>query len=229
MDRNRDGLDEGGDGNDASCGRRLLVLARHGQSEGNRDNIFTGWRDLPLTQQGMDEARQAGLHLKNLDIRVDAAFSSELIRASDSCELMLDYMKQGSVAVRRNAALNERDYGDLTGLDKDKARSRFGTEQVHVWRRAYAVAPPNGESLRDTIARVLPFYVREILPAVMRGNATLVVAHGNSLRALMFVLEGFSTEEITKVELGTAEMRIYRLREDTQAKLERRWAVGNTQ
>lgn len=205
--------------------RHVLVLARHGQSEGNRDNVFTGWRDLPLTDRGREESRQAALHLQSLGIAFDAAFSSELSRAADSCALMLEAIGQ-SLPIRQNRALNERDYGDLTGLNKDEARSRFGDEQVHVWRRSYSDAPPNGESLRDTIARVLPFYVRGILPTVMARHAVLVVAHGNSLRALMFALEGLSTDEITKVELGTAEMRFYRIDEYAHARLDGRWSVG---
>ncbi|QND72794.1 2,3-bisphosphoglycerate-dependent phosphoglycerate mutase [Tardiphaga robiniae] len=205
--------------------RRLLVLARHGQSEGNRDNVFTGWRDLPLTERGRNEARKAGEHLRTLGIAFDGAFASELTRAFTSCALMLDTMGQ-SVSVRRDRALNERDYGDLTGLNKDEARRRFGEEQVHSWRRSYAMPPPNGESLRDTVARVLPFYVREVLPVVMNSRAVLVVVHGNSLRALMFALEGLSTEEITKVELGTAEMRIYRIDERARARFKGRWSVS---
>lgn len=205
--------------------RNLLVLARHGQSEGNRDNIFTGWRDLPLTDQGKDEAGQAAAHLRSLGIVFDGAFASELSRASKSCALMLDTMGQ-AVSIRKDRALNERDYGDLTGLNKDEARRRFGEKQVHSWRRSYAVVPPNGESLRDTVARVLPFYLREILPTVMSSQAVLVVAHGNSLRALMFALEGLSTDEITEVELGTAEMRAYCIDECARAKLDGRWSIS---
>ena len=194
---------------------RVLVLARHGQSEGNQRNIFTGWRDLPLTRQGEEEARHAGRRLLNMNIAFSAAFTSNLSRASVSCSLMLTEMDHGSVSVEANAALNERDYGDLTGLNKDEARERFGADQVHDWRRSYAVAPPNGESLRDTIARVLPYYIGHILPAVMRNRAVLVVAHGNSLRALILALESLSADEIPTVELQTGEMRLYALRKDT--------------
>lgn len=194
---------------------RLLVLARHGQSEGNQNNIFTGWRDLPLTSRGEIEARSAGLRLLNMGIAFDAAFSSKLSRASVSCKLILSEMAQGTVLVQADAALNERDYGDLTGLNKDDARERFGADKVHEWRRSYAVAPPNGESLRDTIARVLPYYIGHILPAIMRNRAVLVVAHGNSLRALILAIQSLSADEISTVELQTGEMRLYALRKDT--------------
>lgn len=204
---------------------RVLILARHGQSEGNQRNIFTGWRDLPLTAAGRTEASRAGQHLRELGIQCDEAFASSLERAFESASLMLAHAQQGGLAIQRDLALMERDYGDLTGLDKDQARQRFGCELVQQWRRSYAIAPPNGESLRDTIARVLPFYIRTILPAVMRSRAVLVVAHGNSLRALIFALEGLSPDEIPLVELGTAEMRVYRLAADTTPTLEHRWAV----
>jgi 2,3-bisphosphoglycerate-dependent phosphoglycerate mutase len=203
----------------------LLVLARHGQSEGNQDNIFTGWRDLPLTARGAEEARLAGRRLLDMGVVVDAAFASNLSRASASCARMLQAMGQATLPIERDLALNERDYGDLTGLNKDQARRQFGDEQVHRWRRSYAEAPPNGESLRDTIARVLPFYINTILPATMRGRATLVVAHGNSLRSLIFALEGLSTEEIVRTELGTAEMRFYRIDHHAFATLTDRWAI----
>jgi 2,3-bisphosphoglycerate-dependent phosphoglycerate mutase len=208
-----------------SVGPHLLVLVRHGQSEGNRLNIFTGWQDLPLSARGGKEARLAGRHLLDKGIVFDTAFASTLSRASGSCSLMLEAMGQDNIPIEQNIALNERDYGDLTGLNKDEARRQFGDEQVRQWRRSYAAAPPNGESLRDTIARVLPFYIRSILPAAMRGRATLVVAHGNSLRSLIFALEESSTETIVRTELGTAEMRFYRIDDDAVAKLEGRWTV----
>lgn len=204
---------------------RLLILARHGQSEGNQRNIFTGWQDLPLTALGRAEAAKAGEHLRELGIGCDAAFASTLSRASESASLMLAQEQQSGLAIQRASALMERDYGDLTGLNKDQARQRFGAELVQQWRRSYAIAPPNGESLRDTIARVLPFYLRTILPAVMRSRGVLVAAHGNSLRALIFALEGLSPDEIPLVELGTAEIRLYQLAADTTATLEHTWAV----
>jgi 2,3-bisphosphoglycerate-dependent phosphoglycerate mutase len=198
---------------------RLLVIARHGQSEGNQKNVFTGWRDLPLTPLGVDEARAVGRRLAELNIRFDAAFSSVLTRASRTCELILSELGQATLPVVRNAALNERDYGALTGLNKDQARERWGDEQVKLWRRSYATAPPEGESLRDTIARVLPFFVREVLPTVMNSNATLLVAHGNSCRALLMALEDFTPETIPFVEFVTGEMRFYRFQDDARAKL----------
>lgn len=194
---------------------RLLVLVRHGQSEGNRDNVFTGWRDLPLTALGEKEARVAGSRLAARGIRFDVAYTSGLVRAERSCSLMLVEMGQGDTPICRSEALNERDYGDLTGLDKDQARRRWGADQVHAWRRSYFTAPPNGESLRDTVARVLPYYVSDVLPSVMRGQASLVVAHGNSLRALILGLERQTAETIPSVELRTGEMRLYILGEDT--------------
>lgn len=207
------------------AGPRLLVLARHGQSDGNRRNIFTGWQDLPLTELGRSEARAAGERLLHTGVVFDAAFTSELSRASSSCSLMLDAMKLGSVPVQSDVALNERDYGDLTGLNKDDARERFGAEQVQVWRRSYAVTPPNGESLRDTISRVLPYYIRHVLPAVMRSRGVLVVAHGNSLRALILGLEGLSPETIPLVELETGEMRFYLLGEDAAVRSHGSWTA----
>jgi 2,3-bisphosphoglycerate-dependent phosphoglycerate mutase len=199
--------------------RRLLVIARHGQSEGNQRNVFTGWRDLPLTPLGVDEARAVGRSLAGSDVRFDAAFSSALDRAFRSCELILDELGRSDLPIIRSAALNERDYGALTGLDKNQARERWGDEQVKLWRRSYATAPPEGESLRDTIARVLPFYVREVLPTVMNSDATLLVAHGNSCRALLMALEDFTPETIPFVEFATGETRIYRFGEDARTTL----------
>ncbi|CAN5507789.1 2,3-bisphosphoglycerate-dependent phosphoglycerate mutase [soil metagenome] len=209
-------------------GPRLLVLARHGQSEGNSMNIFTGWRDMPLTAQGKGEALRAGERLMEMGVTFDRAFSSKLTRASTSCRLMLDRMDLGNVTVEEEAALNERDYGELTGLNKDLARERFGAEQVKTWRRSYATAPPNGESLRDTAARVLPYYISRILPAVMKSRAVLVVAHGNSLRALILVLEKHSAATIPLVELATGELRTYLLGEDTAVNAQASWMVPVT-
>src|ERR1700726_463787 len=181
---------------------RLLVLVRHGQSEWNLKNLFTGWRDVDLTEKGVTEARDAARKLKAQDIRFDVAFTSALKRAQRTLDIMLDEMGQKNIPVFKDQALNERDYGDLSGLNKDDARKRWGEEQVHVWRRSYDVAPPGGESLKDTAARVLPYYIQEILPRVMRGERVLVSAHGNSLRALVMVLDRLSPEGIIKRELG---------------------------
>jgi 2,3-bisphosphoglycerate-dependent phosphoglycerate mutase len=194
---------------------RLLVLVRHGQSEWNLQNLFTGWRDVDLTDKGISEAHAAGRQLKALGLRFDIAFTSALTRAQRTLDLMLDELGQRSIPVLRDQALNERDYGDLSGLNKDDARRKWGEEQVHIWRRSYDVAPPGGESLKDTAARVLPYYLQEILPRVLRGERVLVSAHGNSLRALIMVLDHLSPEEIVKRELATGVPLIYRLNADS--------------
>jgi 2,3-bisphosphoglycerate-dependent phosphoglycerate mutase len=199
----------------ASMGDRLLVLVRHGQSEWNLKNLFTGWKDPDLTEIGVAEARQAGRKLKAQGFTFDLAFTSVLIRAQHTLDLILAELGQAAIPVRKDLALNERDYGDLSGLNKDDARKKWGEEQVHIWRRSYDVAPPGGESLKDTLARTLPYYVQEIQPCVLRGERTLVVAHGNSLRALIMVLEKLSPEGILKRELATGVPIIYRLNADS--------------
>jgi 2,3-bisphosphoglycerate-dependent phosphoglycerate mutase len=194
---------------------RLLVLVRHGQSEWNLQNLFTGWRDVDLTDKGVAEARAAGRQLKALGLRFDIAYTSALKRAQRTMDLMLEELGQGDIPVIRDQALNERDYGDLSGLNKDDARERWGEEQVHVWRRSYDVAPPGGESLKDTAARALPYYIQEIQPRVLRGEHVLVSAHGNSLRALVMVLDRLSPQEIVKREIATGVPLIYRLNADS--------------
>ena len=194
---------------------RLLVLVRHGQSEWNLKNLFTGWRDVDLTDKGVAEAQAAGRQLEALGLRFDVAYTSALVRAQRTMDLMLDELGQRSLPVIRDQALNERDYGDLSGLNKDDARKRWGEEQVHIWRRSYDVAPPGGESLKDTAARVLPYYIQDILPRVLRGERVLVSAHGNSLRALVMVLDHLSPQEIVKREIATGVPLIYRLNPDS--------------
>jgi len=194
---------------------RLLVLVRHGQSEWNLKNLFTGWRDVNLTAQGIAEARTAGKKLKAQGIRFDVAFTSALVRAQRTLDLVLEEMEQTNIPVLKDQALNERDYGDLVGLNKDDARKKWGEEQVLKWRRSYDIAPPGGESLKDTVARALPYFVQEILPRVLRGEKTLVSAHGNSLRALVMVLEKLSPEAIVKRELATGAPILYRLNADS--------------
>jgi 2,3-bisphosphoglycerate-dependent phosphoglycerate mutase len=194
---------------------RLLVLVRHGQSDWNLKNLFTGWRDVDLTEKGVAEAREAGRKLKAQGIKFDVAFTSALKRAQRTLDLMLTELGQTAIPVFRDQALNERDYGDLVGLNKDDARKKWGDEQVHVWRRSYDVAPPGGESLRDTAARVLPYYIREMLPRVLRGDRVLVSAHGNSLRALVMVLDKHTPETITELNLDTGVPMIYRLNADS--------------
>ena len=194
---------------------RLLVLVRHGQSDWNLKNLFTGWRDVDLTEKGVAEAHEAGRKLKAQGIKFDVAFTSALKRAQRTLDLMLGELGQAAIPVFKNQALNERDYGDLVGLNKDDARKKWGEEQVHIWRRSYDVAPPGGESLRDTAARVLPYYITEILPRVLRGERVLVSAHGNSLRALVMVLDKHTPESITKLNLDTGVPMIYRLNTDS--------------
>ncbi|HEY0218668.1 MAG TPA: 2,3-bisphosphoglycerate-dependent phosphoglycerate mutase [Afipia sp.] len=194
---------------------RLLVLVRHGQSEWNLKNLFTGWKDPGLTDKGIAEAHEAGRKLKAEGLSFDVAFTSQLVRAQTTLDLALKELDQTNIPVTKNLALNERDYGDLSGLNKDDARKKWGEEQVHVWRRSYDVPPPGGESLKDTLARTLPYYVQEILPGVLRGQRTLVAAHGNSLRALIMVLEKLSPEAIIARELATGVPIIYRLKADS--------------
>ena len=194
---------------------RLLVLVRHGQSEWNLKNLFTGWRDVDLTEQGVSEAREAGRKLKAQGLTFDVAYTSALKRAQRTLDLMLEEMGQTGLPITRHLALNERDYGDLSGLNKDDARAKWGEEQVLIWRRSYDVPPPGGESLRDTVARTLPYYVTHILPQVLQGKRVLVAAHGNSLRALIMVLEKLTPEQILKRELATGAPVIYRLNADS--------------
>ncbi|MHB2209397.1 2,3-bisphosphoglycerate-dependent phosphoglycerate mutase [Methylobacterium sp. CM6257] len=194
---------------------RLLVLARHGQSEWNRQNLFTGWRDPDITERGVAEARAAGRALKRDGYAFDVAFTSDLLRAQRTCALILEEMGLPHIEVIRDRALNERDYGDLSGLNKDDARARWGDEQVRIWRRSYDVRPPGGESLKDTAARVLPFYIESILPRVMAGERVLVAAHGNSLRTLVMVLDRLDSDRVAGLEIATGVPLVYRLNADT--------------
>jgi 2,3-bisphosphoglycerate-dependent phosphoglycerate mutase len=194
---------------------RRLVLVRHGQSEGNLKNIFTGWTDLDLTEHGIAEARAVGTRLKSMGLSFDVAFTSSLQRAWKTCMIVLGMTGASHVQEFRSPALNERDYGALTGLNKDAARARWGEAQVQLWRRSYDVPPPEGESLKDTSARVLPYFLQDILPRVMRGESTLLVAHGNSLRSLIMVLDKLSPEAVPSVELGTGDIQLYQLAPDT--------------
>ncbi len=189
----------------------LLVLVRHGQSEWNLKNLFTGWKNPDLTEQGIAEARAAGRKLKEKGLVFDLAFTSDLIRAQRTLDLILEELGQTNLPIVRDAALRERDYGELTGLNKDDARARWGAEQVHVWRRSFDVPPPGGESLKMTAERVLPYFEAEILPRVVAGERVLVAAHGNSLRALIMQLETLSGEEIAARELATGAPIVYRL------------------
>jgi len=186
-----------------------LVLVRHGQSEWNAKNFFTGWRDPDLTEKGVEEAAEAGKTLKQAGYNFDVAFTSDLQRAQKTCALILDALESGGLDIIRDQALNERDYGDLAGLNKDDAREKWGDEQVHKWRRSYDIPPPGGESLKDTADRVLPYYQASIKPRLLNGETVLVAAHGNSLRALVMMLENLSQEEILTKEISTGEPIIY--------------------
>lgn len=189
----------------------LLVLVRHGQSEWNEKNLFTGWRDPGLTELGKEEARAAGRAIKEKGLTFDVAFTSVLSRAQDTNRLILEEIGQPDLKVIENQALNERDYGDLSGLNKDDAREKWGEEQVHIWRRSYDIPPPGGESLKMTAERVLPYYEKEILPRVLKGERVLVAAHGNSLRALVMQLDKLSQEKVIALNIGTGAPIVYEL------------------
>lgn len=194
----------------------LLVFVRHGQSEWNLKNLFTGWKDPDLTEKGIAEARTAGKRLKAEGLSFDIAYTSVLTRAQHTLTLILDELSQKGLKTIKEQALNERDYGELTGLNKDDARKKWGEEQVHLWRRSFDVAPPGGESLKDTLARALPYYVSHILPDVLSGKRVLVAAHGNSLRALIMAIEGLSREQILKRELATGVPIVYHLGDNSR-------------
>jgi 2,3-bisphosphoglycerate-dependent phosphoglycerate mutase len=194
--------------------RNVLVLVRHGQSEWNRLNLFTGWRDPDLTDRGVIEARWAGRLIKTQDVQFDRAFTSGLKRAQNTLDIILSEINQGAVPITRDVALNERDYGDLSGLNKDEARKKWGDDQIKLWRRSYDIPPPGGESLKDTAARVLPYYETNIWPLLQAGKNVIVTAHGNSLRALIMRLEQLTGEEILQRELATAAPIVYRLTPD---------------
>lgn len=193
---------------------RLLVLVRHGQSEWNLKNLFTGWKNPDLSEKGIQEAKNAGAQLRDLKLQFDMVYTSALRRAQHTAEIILEELDQNGLETVKDQALNERDYGDLTGMNKDEARAQFGEDQVHIWRRSYDVPPPGGESLKMTAERVLPYYRAEILPKVLDGKRILVAAHGNSLRSLIMDLEKLSPEEILKRELATGVPVVYRLDED---------------
>jgi 2,3-bisphosphoglycerate-dependent phosphoglycerate mutase len=190
---------------------RTLALVRHGQSEWNEKNLFTGWRDVELTDLGREEARRAGKILAQAGTRFDVAFTSALKRAQHTLAIILAELGQEDIEIVADQALNERDYGDLSGLNKDDARARWGEEQVHVWRRSFDVPPPGGESLKMTAERVLPYYNSTIVPRLAAGGNVLVAAHGNSLRALIMSLEGLSGEAIVARELATGVPIVYAL------------------
>ena len=186
-----------------------LVLVRHGQSEWNAKNLFTGWKDPKLTDLGIQEAIKAGDLLETRNLKFDLMFTSDLFRAQETGRLILEQMNQTGIQVIEDQSLNERNYGDLAGLNKDEAREKWGEEQVHIWRRSFDVPPPGGESLKNTADRVLPYFELEIIPKVKEGLNILVAAHGNSLRALVMELEKISSEEIVKLEIATGDPLTY--------------------
>ncbi|MGV1837385.1 2,3-bisphosphoglycerate-dependent phosphoglycerate mutase [Rhizobium rhizogenes] len=192
-----------------------LVLVRHGQSDWNLKNLFTGWKDPDLTALGVEEAKTGGKALADYGVKYDIAFTSVLTRAQHTLKIILDEVGQPGLETIKDQALNERDYGDLSGLNKDDARAKWGEEQVHIWRRSYDVPPPGGESLRDTGARVWPYYLTEILPRVLAGQKVLVAAHGNSLRSLVMVLDRLTKEQILALNLATGVPMVYKLNADS--------------
>ena len=189
--------------------QNFLVLVRHGQSEWNAKNLFTGWKNPGLTSDGKKEAINAGSLIKERNIQFSMMFTSALKRAQITGQIILDGIEQTNIEVVKDEALNERDYGDLSGLNKDDARKEWGEEQVHIWRRSFDVPPPGGESLKDTAERVLPFFNISILPKIIEGKNILVAAHGNSLRSLVMQLDNLSKEEVISLEIPTGAPIIY--------------------
>ena len=186
-----------------------LILIRHGQSEWNELNLFTGWKNPGLTKKGEKEATDAGKLLREKGIIFDIAFTSALKRAQDTLTIILKEIDQTSLKIIKDQSLNERDYGDLSGLNKDEARKKWGEDKVHQWRRSFDIPPPRGESLRNTADRVLPYYESNIVPRINEGLNILITAHGNSLRSLVMHLDNISSEDIVKLEIGTGVPLIY--------------------
>ena len=191
-----------------------LVLVRHGQSEWNEKNLFTGWKDPQLTQKGIEEAIKAGNELKKMGYRFDKMFTSDLFRAQETGRIILEQMGTPLIPTISDQCLNERNYGDLAGLNKDEARKKWGNDQVHEWRRSFDIPPPGGESLKDTAERVLPYFENYIIPDLQKGLNVLIAAHGNSLRALVMNLEKIHSEEIVKLEIATGIPLIYKFDKD---------------
>ncbi len=186
-----------------------LILLRHGESQWNLENRFTGWVDVPLSKKGELEASRAAELLKNLPI--DKVYTSVLKRAVDTTNVVLQARERCSIQPIKNAALNERCYGDLQGLNKAETAAKYGAEQVQLWRRSFRVRPPNGESLEDTAARTLPYYRNVILPDLMLGRNVLIVAHGNSLRALVMMLDNLTEEQVMGLNIPTGIPLVYEL------------------
>ena len=188
-----------------------LVLVRHGQSEWNEKNLFTGWKDPGLTAKGVEEAKSAGIQLRAEGFQFDVMFTSDLHRAQKTGEIILKELGATNLPVVKNQALNERDYGDLSGLNKDEAREKWGDEQVHIWRRSFDSPPPGGESLKGTAERVLPYFKKEILPQLLEGENILIAAHGNSLRSLVMELDQLTKEQVVKLEIATGDPIYYEI------------------
>ena len=186
-----------------------LALVRHGQSIWNLQNRFTGWIDVPLSPQGEEEAHAAARQLKNTSIKFDQAYTSSLMRAQQTLDILLSDLNQTSIPVLKDAAINERHYGDLQGMDKDEMRKKYGPAQVQLWRRSYDVRPPNGECLADTAARALPFYQRNIIPNLKAGKNVLIAAHGNSLRAIVMHLDKLTPAQVVALEIPTGTSYVY--------------------
>lgn len=195
-----------------------LVLVRHGQSQWNEKNLFTGWKDPDLTEKGEKEAIEAGLALKESGYKFDIMFTSVLLRAKRTGKLILEKMGQEDLKTFENEALNERNYGDLVGLNKDDARKKWGEDQIHKWRRSFDIAPPGGESLKMTAERVLPYFEETILPLLKEKSEILVAAHGNSLRALVMQLDKLNSDEVVKLEIPTGMPICYSINEHGQVK-----------
>ncbi len=197
----------------------FLVLVRHGQSEWNEKNLFTGWKNPTLTEQGVEEARKAGSKIKSINLDFDLHFTSELLRAQITGEIIQREIDQ-QIKTIKNIALNERDYGDLSGLNKDEARKKWGEKQVHLWRRSYDTPPPGGESLKDTSDRVIPYFKKTIKPELEMKKNILITAHGNSLRALIKNIEDITATDIVKLEIATGEPIIYSFSDNKFKKLD---------
>jgi len=191
-----------------------LALVRHGQSQWNLENRFTGWVDVPLTEAGRDEARRAGKALAATGIHFTKAYTSDLVRAQETLDIILRELGQTELPIVKNQALNERHYGDLQGKNKQETAEKYGAEQVHIWRRSYDVAPPGGESLKDTAARTLPYFESKILSDLRAGETILVAAHGNSLRSIVMHLDQLSREQVLALEIGTGVPIVYQLDDD---------------
>lgn len=188
-----------------------LVLVRHGQSIWNEKNLFTGWKDIGLTKKGINEAESVGEQIKRIGTKFEAMYTSSLVRAQKTGEIILECISQKEIEIISDQSLNERNYGELTGLNKDQAKKDFGESQVQIWRRSYDIPPPNGESLKDTYERVVPYFIKIILPRLLHGENILITAHGNSLRSLVKYLEKISEDEIVKLEIATGEPIFYEL------------------